>query len=333
MEDPIKPILEIIETKNAELRDWIFLREITSDFDVERKLEISSKINELQRSIDLLTADQEESARGTLSMLEVMFNQATAPIQNGYTNVIASPESNNFAPNGDKSLLSTPLFALTRSEEFKNWFGDWVVAANFRGIEGAELNVSKIINKNGEPQLVWHGTGQEFSYFKFDRFPAAYFAENQEYSKWFADLHGEGKGGYTIPFFLNIKNPIDLTRFGTKEIDGKTFFDEIFLQTGMNEVQLGIRELFLDKKTPPLESWVFIRNNPAMLKAIQESGVADGIIFYESNPSAPAGNDKVKKTKAYIIFDPHQAKIADPNRGTLLLAHFRSFQLKKGGRI
>lgn len=321
-----------IDTLNEELKNWIFLRGLLSDFDLEKKLEANSKINQIQNDIDALLLKQEEGNRGDLEMLDTMFEQAMQPIHNEYENIKSSGSEGVFAPDGTPSLLSIELNKIIKEPSFKNWFGDWVNAYKFGDVDKAEFNLSHVINKNGEPQVVWHGTGKEFSYFKFNKFPAAYFAENYEYSKWFANLQGDGKG-YTIPFFLDIKRPLDLTKFGIDKVSPKTFWDEMFLQTGMNEAQLEVREIFLDKKMPPVETWVYIRNNPAMLQVLKNSNAFDGIIFYEHNPSVNPSQTKTYKTKAFIIFDPHNAKIADPKRGQILLSALRSFQLKMGGKI
>ena len=41
---------------------------------------------------------------------------------------------------------------------FLNWFGDWV---------NDPTNASKVVDENGEPLLVFHGTNKVFSVFKF----------------------------------------------------------------------------------------------------------------------------------------------------------------------
>jgi hypothetical protein len=180
--------------------------------------------------------------------------------------------------------------------------------------------------------VVWHGTGQQFSYFIFDKFPAAYFAVNKEYSQFFADLQGGGDG-YVIPFFLNIRNPLDLTHFGTNLVGSKDFFDYIYLMTGLTMEQLDVNPIFLTGSTPALQTWMYIRNNPKMLKKIVDTRLYDGIHFYETNPNVSDVNASAYKTEAYVIFSADQCKIAEPNRGMLLFASLKSFLLKRGGKI
>jgi hypothetical protein len=145
-------------------------------------------------------------------------------------------------------------------------------------------------------------------------------------------MHSEDGIGYVMPFFLDIKNPLDLTHFGIERISTKDFFDWMFLQTGLLAEQLDVNPIFLDPTMSKVPLWVFLRNNPKMLQKIASLKVYDGIVFYENNPNMPEG-DAAYETKAYIIFDPHKAKLADPERGEILLSSLKSFQLEKGGKI
>ena len=58
-----------------------------------------------------------------------------------------------------KSNLTPEQQKLVRTPEFKAWFGDW---------ENDPQNASKIVDENGEPQIVYHGTDKEFSVFDTD---------------------------------------------------------------------------------------------------------------------------------------------------------------------
>lgn len=63
------------------------------------------------------------------------------------------------APNGERSHLSERQWLQVRSTAFKNWFGDW---------EKDPANASKIVDKNGEPQVLYHGTSRTFETFDAD---------------------------------------------------------------------------------------------------------------------------------------------------------------------
>jgi len=66
-------------------------------------------------------------------------------------------EGGLIAPNGKKSNLTPEQYKLVRTPEFKAWFGDW---------ENDPENASKVVDENGEPLVVYHGTTKDFNVFK-----------------------------------------------------------------------------------------------------------------------------------------------------------------------
>lgn len=55
------------------------------------------------------------------------------------------------APNDRPSNLPERLYAQVRTKEFKDWFGDW---------QNDPKNASKVVDENGEPRVVYHGSDQ-----------------------------------------------------------------------------------------------------------------------------------------------------------------------------
>ena len=53
------------------------------------------------------------------------------------------------APNGKRTNLNESQWAQVRTKNFKNWFGDW---------ENDPEGASKVVDGNGEPQVVYHGS-------------------------------------------------------------------------------------------------------------------------------------------------------------------------------
>ena len=53
------------------------------------------------------------------------------------------------APNGKPTKLNERLWLLVRTPAFKRWFGDW---------ENDPANASKVVDENGEPLVVYHGS-------------------------------------------------------------------------------------------------------------------------------------------------------------------------------
>ena len=324
-----------IDQLKKQIAEAMFLKSIISPIEFEKRIELEQSISKKQKEINELNFKTFEEKFDEGKVFDELFEQSFVEIQHDYNNVYSSGTdtefSDLFTPNGKVSKYSDEINELIRTPQFIEWFGDWELAYQYKDVKGLKFDCSKVLNENYEPQIVWHGTGGEFSYFKYDTFPASYFAVNKSYAKWFADLHG-GDEGYVLPFFLNVKNPLDLTHFGTREISSKDFFDYMYLQTGLDMEGLQINPIFADSSFRPVETWVYLRNNPKMLKKISELQIFDGIHFYETNPSVPMG-ENAHETEVWITFRPDQAKLADPSRGTILMASLKSFILKRGGKI
>ena len=123
------------------------------------------------------------------------------------------------APNGKKSNLTERQWLQVRTKAFKDWFGDW---------ENDPANASKVVDENGEPLVVYHGTLNEFTTFhegitKWYGKTGIFFSSDKDYAesmsvyKWISKyanmwepLRKElnpSEELYTMPVFLNIKNP------------------------------------------------------------------------------------------------------------------------------
>lgn len=77
-----------------------------------------------------------------------------------YEKYIGTPEWLK-APNGQPTNLTERQWIQVRTPSFKAWFGDWekhARADNPVGSLWSDDNVSKVVDKNGEPLVVYHGT-------------------------------------------------------------------------------------------------------------------------------------------------------------------------------
>lgn len=61
------------------------------------------------------------------------------------------------APNGEPTKLDERQWVQVRTPSFKEWFGDW---------ENNPKSASKVVDENGEPLVVYHGTKNTFDTFK-----------------------------------------------------------------------------------------------------------------------------------------------------------------------
>jgi len=122
------------------------------------------------------------------------------------------------APNGKKSNLTPEQYKLVRTPEFKAWFGDW---------ESDPENASKVVDENGEPRVVYHGTPKaitrwdgtiepEFYNFNKEKIGSVtdegfhgkgfYFSVAESYAYGYSYAYGEE--GYIFKCFLNIREPL-----------------------------------------------------------------------------------------------------------------------------
>lgn len=60
------------------------------------------------------------------------------------------------APNGKKSNLNEKQWLMVRTKEFMEWFGDW---------QNDKENSSKVLDENGEPLILYHGSTKKFDNF------------------------------------------------------------------------------------------------------------------------------------------------------------------------
>ena len=110
------------------------------------------------------------------------------------------------APNGKPSNLTPEQYKLVRTPAFKKWFGDW---------ENDPENSSKVVDENGEPLPVYHGTFREFNVFEWSKDGGFYFTEFSRIAEIYARSVQEGKLTKTpnenpivLKCFLNFKNPL-----------------------------------------------------------------------------------------------------------------------------
>ncbi|MGL5691384.1 MAG: hypothetical protein ACRDD8_11285 [Bacteroidales bacterium] len=105
------------------------------------------------------------------------------------------------APNGEKSKLCPELYDLVRTDAFKQWFGDW---------ENDPNSASKVVDENGEPLVVYHGTKSEFDEFDSSASRGSglkeqwfCFTDNENIANFYASY--DGNQGTIMKTFLNIR--------------------------------------------------------------------------------------------------------------------------------
>jgi len=107
------------------------------------------------------------------------------------------------APNGKPSNLTSEQWKLVRTPQFKAWFGDW---------ENDPENASKVVDENGEPLVVYHGTPYEFTIFKKDRPTIGAYGQGFYFTndKGFASNYAKIEGSKILNCFLNVKHIFEI---------------------------------------------------------------------------------------------------------------------------
>ena len=109
------------------------------------------------------------------------------------------------APNGQPTNLSEEQWAQVRTQNFINWFGDWI---------NDPQNASKVVDENGEPQIMYHGTEAVFNEFTKNRPRSSgdsflYLGDGFYFTNDFdtAQSYSETGMGRVVEAFLNIRRP------------------------------------------------------------------------------------------------------------------------------
>jgi GNAT superfamily N-acetyltransferase len=179
------------------------------------------------------------------------------------------------APNGKPSNLTPEQYKLVRTPEFKAWFGDW---------EDNPENASKVVDENGEPLVVWHGTNYDFHEFKNQSkgFTNGIFFSTK-YST--ANIYGKVKSFFINSKKIKIVGSYIQGAFDLSDIDG-TDFDGLW-NKGTNEVVVGNSNQI---KLADGTNTTFYADNPDIrfddggkIEHYVENGLVD-LNFYQTTP-------------------------------------------------
>lgn len=168
----------------------------------------------------------------TFSQAKARQEEYSKEMQDILANAKRDSEGNLLAPNGKKSNLTERQYAQVRTKAFKDWFGDW---------ENNPSEASKVVDENGEPLVVYHGTSSA---------PFNIFDKNRIGSR---NLFGTHKEGF---YFTDLKEnaksvAINMNR-GDLIINGEPLFksDYPFLNSDYISEKVGykVSDEFADRK-------------------------------------------------------------------------------------
>lgn len=196
----------------------------------------------------------------------------------------------------------------TYSQQFKRWFGDW---------ENNPKKASKVVNEDGTPKVVYHGTSNGGFWFfntygsNFGLFGnGSYFTESKNVAKSYTNK-GKGNNKQVYEVYLNIRNPIDMDAKADISKWNKAFekqdIDVVAREGDSNErvYKKLIEELEYDDYS----------------KYEAEEIVSDMFRYdmgYDGITHIGGGRfyDGSERHRVWIVFDPEQIKSATDNIGT-----------------
>ncbi len=186
------------------------------------------------------------------------------------------------APNGKPSNLNDKQWEQVRTPEFKKWFGDW---------ENDPKNASKVVDENGEPLVVYHGSRTSFE--EFDSgVTKIHFRPTALDGFWFTSSKNNAQyfGKNLMELFLNIKNPID---FDVQDMQSIRNVVDGFMDMKYFDYKKGL--IKNSDLTQSLKARIYKNNN-------------DGVIYRNMKDMILSDN--------FQAFEPNQIKSATENVGT-----------------
>ena len=193
-----------------------------------------------------------------------------------------------------------------------------------------QTNSSKVVDENGEPMVVYHGSNNEFTKFDTARIGSStgtsdgrgfYFTTDKDYANSF------GKDGNVLSVFLNIDNPLSLKektitkqqlfdiikRIDEKEVaaDGEHWFISNYANYYDVGIDGAIREA-AESEYPYSDNDVELVNS-----LISASGNFKDVVnsVYEITGKSSEIVPKENGTVHYVVTNPNQIKSATSNNG------------------
>lgn len=222
----------------------------------------------------------------------------------------------------------------TETENFKKWFGDW---------QKNPAKASKVVNEDGTPKVVYHGSPADFNTFSLKYLGTNgtnegygfYFTDDKEiaesYSKGTEAQRHQGADGKLFEVYLDIKKPLSDTEVTMSRAEFRKFLMEMNKQVDEDGEPLDFLSNYGDVSWEGLQSVINSAmeveydgsdsdvnmihsiingcgNMEMVFNVLRKTTGYDGIIVKD----ATWGGDQT----IYVAFNPNQIKSATDNVGT-----------------
>lgn len=280
------------EIKDTEVARYDIYRAIAGEVEA-RNVQTRMTLTPEERKQKLLAETMDIARDQQIIMFQTLQDEAQQAIENVREQYINTDKWLK-APNGNDTNLTEKQWLQVRTPQFKAWFGDW---------ENDPDNASKVVDENGEPLVVYHGTSYQFDEFVSDEIGKTtnnkgifgngfYFSNSKEMANYYTKFD-KTKEGKVLNTYLNIKKPFIWSEPKNLEVAKKLGFPK-------NRIR--------DNKLLPLN------DNEKIIKftkKLKDAGY-DGVIFNYPKSYSGFGDNNVNET---VAFYPNQIKSATDNSG------------------
>ena len=230
------------------------------------------------------------------------------------------------APNGNSTNLTERQWLQVRTKAFKDWFGDW---------ENDPANASKVVDENGEPLVVYHGSRESFNTFRLDTknrgsltdiIKKGIYFSNERIAKQYASskeledflkLQEYEEGGYD---FEEIVEAFGFNPRDESELEAASEY-LMGLEQSYGKFKNNLYGVFLNIKNPV--KYDLKGEYIGSLTREQKDSInnSEGAILYNVDETTGRYRGDITVPKMfvgtdYIVFNPNQIKSATDNIGT-----------------
>ena len=211
------------------------------------------------------------------------------------------------ADNGEPSNLPEKQWHEVRTDEFKNWFGDWQDSDE----------ASQVVDENGEPLIVYHGTDADFSIFDRgllgkntdENASDEAFARTAHVGFWFSTQQIPWVDKH-MPVYLNFRNPL---RFDSLEEMANAVGEAESVEAYLNELRSEGYDSIIVEADEEYGGTSYVALEPNQIKSATEnvgsfSSSEDDIRYFRT----PGGEAYGFTVDGKIYLDPRIATAETP---------------------
>ena len=154
------------------------------------------------------------------------------------------------APNGKPSNLNERQWLQVRTPNFIAWFGDWL---------NDPKNASKVVDENGEPMVVYHGTEIAFTATDEAEFYGGWWSDNPKVTSEF--------GNNTYSAFMNMRNPFEINEEDRAEEAYQALADEYVDRRQDELIAAGYDGVMVWDETNLVTGMSYIPFSPTQIKS------------------------------------------------------------------